>query len=280
MQNDIPLTIFSGQYLRAVAWNVGSAQRLVATFDHYRAGRCGFPELRRSVRFTAPGFGQISITSAANDWFLNPDLKPLRMALRATDWQGAEVVGLGLSMGGYGALMLSRALRLTRVLLVSPQLSILPRLAPFEARWRAEAARVDPDLDRVDVSIRAGLRGVVLFDPAMKRDRRHAWAIHDLAPLIRPVALRFAGHPALQHIKDAGMYPRLQEMVMHGGIVPARVRALHRAARAASDLWRDHLADWADQAPADPLEARHHPLGARRGRLGLAGDARDPTPGL
>lgn len=269
----LPETLYSGEFLRAVGWNLASARRVIVTFDYYRATRSGFPAVRRSSRFTSKGLGQVSISTAANDWFLNPDLKPLRAALRLASEPWPEVIGLGLSMGGYGALMLSRALKMSKVLLISPQLSILPRLAPFEARWRAEAARLDPRLDRPDLSIREGLRGVTLFDPAMRRDRDHAWAIAALAPGIRPMALRFSGHPAIQHIVNADCYADLQQIVMGGRIAPSRIRSLHRAAREASPLWQAQLGEWADSQP-DALAhkpARHARGAARRGRLG-------PTP--
>ena len=178
------------------------------------------------------GAAHLMIESAENDWFLNPDLPALRAALNGFTAGFEDVVAIGFSFGGYGALLLARALHLRRALLVSPQFSIFPERAPFELRYRQIAARLDPRFDDLDTQADPALAGCIVFDPRLApADAAHAALIRTRFPALRSVAMPFGGHPALRLVGEAHLFAKVQSLLQQGEITPAALRRLHRAAR-------------------------------------------------
>lgn len=232
------LMVFAGAHARAVCFNPG-AERLLVTFDNWRKDHVAFPEAVPSRGVMQAGFGQLCVHSTRNDWYLSPDLAALRTALSQFCAGYAEVRGIGFSMGGYGALLLSKALRLDKVVLVSPQVSIFPQRYPHDDRYAAEAAELDPAQDQLAQDIVGGLQGVILFDPIRQRkDAAHARAIAALAPGLQVVAMPLSGHPAMGAIREARLYGRVLQAAMTGRLSVAEFRAIHRAARAASPRYQ------------------------------------------
>jgi hypothetical protein len=223
--------VFDGACLRAVCHGQGD-RGIIVTFDHWRGDRAGFPDMRPVQRVLDMGYRSLVISSAANDWFLNAETKELRRALRAFVVQGTVVRAFGFSMGGYGALLFSRALRLRSVVLFGAQASIRREVVPFETRWQREAERLPGALDRLADLVRPGLRGVVLFDPRKHREETlQARALQAMAPGLRPVALPFSGHPPTAMLMAGKAYGGLITQGIRGVVTAADIRALHRAHR-------------------------------------------------
>ena len=250
-----PEIVFDGDRLRAVLFR-GRSDRMVVTFDFRQDGRQGFSADTHSTNFARQGFSQLSIKTRANDWFVNEETPALEVALAHV--ARGRVQALGFSMGGYGALRFARALGLRQAVIVSPQVS---PLAPWDARYGVEGW----DMALGDLASRAasGLSGLLVFDPFVPEDLRHATAICALFPGLRPVRLGFGGHPAIRTLRGVGGMRVVQE---EAGARKARaepIRAAHRAARAGSRGWWLRLAAGA--------EARHP---------ALAASARDRAEGL
>lgn len=237
------LLVYGGAQARAICFRP-QAERLLVTFDNWRKDRVGFPEAAPSAAVIGAGFGQLCVHSARNDWYLSGELAGLRAAVSQVCAGYAEVRGIGFSMGAYGALLLSKALRLKRVVLVSPQVSIFPERYPHDRRYATDAALLDPAQDQLAQDIVAGLQGVILFDPLTRnRDAAHARAIEALAPGLRAVAMPFGGHPATGVIREARLYGRVLQAAMTGALSVAEFRAIHRVARAASPRYQAQLGD-------------------------------------
>lgn len=237
--------LFDGDYARAVCFNPG-ADRLFVTFDHWRKQHVDFAPVQASGRVMAAGFAQLCILSSRNDWYLSPDLAGLRHSLLAASGAYAEVRGIGFSMGAYGALLLSKALRLQKLVLVSPQYSIFPGRVPFDPRYHAEAAELAPDMDDLARDVQPGLRGVILYDPSARyRDRAHALAIEAVSPGLRRVAMPFTGHPAMAAIREARLYGKVMAAALGGdlagGDLAGDFRRIHRAARLVSPHYQTRL---------------------------------------
>lgn len=233
--------LFEGKFARAVCFNPGAA-KLFVTFDHWRRVHEDFEPVTPSGRVVKAGFAQLCILSSRNDWYLSPDLAGLRGSLAAATGAYSEVRGIGFSMGAYGALLLSKALRLQRLVLVSPQFSVFPDRPPFDPRYRREAADLLPELDDLARDIRPGLQGVILFDPApWRNDRAHAIEIEAISPGLRPVAMPFTGHPAMAAIREAQAYGKVMDAAIHGDLTGAAFRAIHRAARVLSPHYQSRL---------------------------------------
>ena len=243
--------IFDGAFLRADLYGGGQAG-LFVSFDHYRPDRAGFPAMSPVTTALEMGYRNLVISSVANDWFLNPDLGALREVLCDLTAQFAVVRAIGFSMGAYGALLMSRSLRLSFATLWAPQVSIRQREAPFETRFQSEARKIDRVADQLRLHVDPALQGVMLCDPfAHPAERRHVRAIQVLAPDLGIVALPFSGHPPTRVVMDARVYQRLLRAAITGTVSPAMVRAIHTAHRWGSEHYLRSL-----QAALNARDAR------------------------
>lgn len=235
--------IFDGAHLRAVLARPGPEHGrrfrphgLFVSFDHWRKDRAGFPAMPPVAAATAMGYASLAILSAANDWFLNPDLGPLRDVLARLAPGYRAVRASGFSMGGYGALLFSQALRMDYVALFAPQVSIRATIAPFERRWRVEAALLDTPLaavqDQLALTARRDLRGVIIYDPFYApAERLHARAIQAIAPGIALAPMPFSRHPPTAVITAGRRFAEVQKAMIEGTLCAADMRRLHRAER-------------------------------------------------
>ena len=269
MSDADPVAVFEGRHLRADLWGAGRA-RLAVTFDFRRAGRRGFATPPRVAAFDRAGFAQLSIRSAANDWFINPETEALEDRLARLGPRFETVRALGYSMGGYGAFRLARALGAEAVIAVSPQASLAPGVVPFETRYPEEAARFSPSLGDLAVCGGAGLRGLILLDPAVAEDVAHARLLQGWFPGVRRVALPGGGHPATGLLAEARMARVLHHLLVSDRPTdPGPILASHKAARRLSARYWRRLAKRAG--------TRHPTLAAKARSLATRLDGRVPS---
>ncbi|MCP3969874.1 MAG: alpha/beta hydrolase [Rhodobacteraceae bacterium] len=236
------IELFSGQHLRATClWP--DRPRLIVRFDIWRASRNGFPEQSTGSVLEPYGCACLTIHTARNDWFLNPDLPELRRVLRGFCADFTSVTGFGFSMGGYAALLFAPDLNLGQAVLVSPQYSIRPELAPFENRYRHEAQQIEAHRHRFDTGHGRTLRGALLYDPLWGIDRQHQQLICSEFPALWPVPLWAGGHPAVKIIHDAGKWPNFLQEVAAETVRPGRFLRLHKAARESSEIYFQAMAE-------------------------------------
>lgn len=186
--------IFSGNDIRAI--HFGETEFISVGFDHGRKDRAGFPEVRQQKKMAKRGVGTLSITVSSNNWFLTPEISALRDVLEKHCENSNDVRAIAFSMGGFGCALLSRALKMKRAILFSPQYSIFPARAPWDARRNRISNKFDMHLDDLDQAIKPDLEGVILFDPRNRTDVLHARALNRIAPKMQSIALPFCGHPA------------------------------------------------------------------------------------
>jgi hypothetical protein len=243
--------VFDGAFLRAEIHGDGQ-NGLFVSFDHYRPGRTCFVNMTPVQMALDMGYASLVISTAANDWFLNPDLPDLRVELQHLAAQYPVVRAIGFSMGGYGALLLSNTLQLAFATLWAPQVSIRQRLAPFENRFKTEASRIDVVADQLRLHILPQLQGLVLCDPfAHPAERQHAHAIQALAPDLGLAALPFSGHPPTGVVMAGGAYQSLLRAAISGEMTPQMVRKVHASHRWGSESYLRAL-----QARLNQREAR------------------------
>lgn len=186
---------------------------------------------------------------------MNPDTTALALALKATRDRFLTARALGFSMGGYGALRFSRALRLNQVLLISPQVSLDPGIAPWEDRY-PKVQGFDPALGDLATHARKDLTGTIVFDPFHRLDRLHARAITALLPDITAAPLAFGGHPGTLVLKGAGQFPMLQRLSIGSRLKARDIVHLHRSLRATSPrYWRERAAHHARKGQEAKAEA-------------------------
>lgn len=235
-----PLRIFDGARLRATLFNP-RGERLLVTLRQRIAEPGAFDEPGPVKTFLAKGYAHLHLQSRLNDWFINSETTALEDALSGLAPCYRAACAMGFSMGGYGALRFARCLGLTRVVLVSPQVSIHPGVVPWDARFRDCAAEFDPvagDLGRVAVP---ALSGVVAFDPFRRADRLNARAIGALFPGLALCALGGGGHPATQIVRQGGAYGRLQMRLRDDRLSRQWLVRTHRRLRRDSPLYWERL---------------------------------------
>lgn len=240
--------IFQGAHLRAYCDNP-TCRRARASFDHRLNGRRNFdpPQLFGGV--VRHGFASLVIQSAQNDYYLNPDLPPLRRVLRDYVARFDDVSGIGFSMGGFAALLLSKALKCSHVFLVSPMSPSFPKLPPYLGDMGGELAAFDT-MDPQGLAgaqeltgISRDLRGVVIFDPhyGQRRDMEYARLIQGAAPAIALLAMPWGGHPASVFLSECDRYSHLQRATFVDEITAPPLKAVQRKFRLKSDRYATQL---------------------------------------
>ncbi len=229
--------VFDGAHLRADLYGHGP-NGLFVSFDHFRPDRRGFAAMAPVQSALDRGYRSLVISTAANDWFLNPDLPALRATLAPIADDQAVIRAIGFSMGGYAALLLSDTLRLSFAALWAPQVSIRARVAPFEQRFQREARQINPMSDQLHLHVPRGLQGVILHDPLVHpAERKHALAIQTLAPALKIAALPFSGHPPTRVALGGGGYQALLHAAITGTLTHAMIRRIHTGQRWGSEAY-------------------------------------------
>lgn len=227
--------LYDSGALRATMTGHGP-DRVMFTFDHWRAHRRGMPPPPSGTSFTTRGFAHIHVATARNDWFLASDLAALLTTLAGVAAPFAFRAGVGFSMGGYGLLLVSRAMRLTQALFISPQTAFAPDLSPGgDHRFAPDMA--DPDFAREAHGIVRGLPPsradcVILFDPLIALDAAHAAGVAQGFAAPRLVTLPGAGHPVTDALPPTRAYGTVVRAACAPGIAERIVtRAYARARR-------------------------------------------------
>ena len=239
--------IFDGAHLRAVL-HPGHSGLLVVTLDYRSTGKTDFSADAHSTSFARMGHAQLTLKSTANDWFINADTPAFEAALANVAARYDRVHMLGYSMGGYGAFRFAAALRATSIVAVSPQVSIHPRTVPFDRRYRVEAAGFDPVLGDLALRPWPTLQGLMVIDPFIAPDRRHAMMLQALYPGVRIVRLGFGGHPATQVLRHAGKSWTVQREAAAAAASTKLILKSHRSGRRQSAGYWLRLAKRAQQA--------------------------------
>jgi len=206
--------LFQGQHIRAYLVH-GWQDDVVVTFNHWRAGRAGFDPVASESWITARGLGHMRIQTAANDWYLNPDLAAAQAALRDARKRIPRTRLFGMSMGGSGALLFGAALQADAALLISPS---LPRKMQ-DATVLQQAAK--------------GPRYTFLYDPKIAVDVWSVTVLSDLFPGSSLVSLHGGGHPATGTIHRAGRFNLVRDVATGAApdvtaIIHAHNRIAHR----------------------------------------------------
>jgi pimeloyl-ACP methyl ester carboxylesterase len=241
-----PKRLFDGESLRAELFN-GSAQRLFVSFRQRVGDPGSFSDATPVRNFTGHGFAHLYLQSKRNDWYINSETEALESVLGAHCTRYSDAVAMGFSMGGYAALRFARVLGLSNVVLVSPQVSIHPKVVPWDRRYRDCAGGFDRTLGDLAIHGAVGLRGLMLFDPFRPKDWRNSDAISDLFPGIQPCRLAGGGHPATQILRAADGFKVLQSGLRDGELVRRDILDLHREARAGEATYWRRLAKVAER---------------------------------
>jgi hypothetical protein len=144
-------------------------------------------------------------------------------------------IAYGSSMGAFGALVFASPLGCSAALALSPQVSIDRAIAPWEARWAAEAAAIDHRLGAAGSHLTAQTHAFVAYDPRVDTDRRHANAIAVAAShrgaSVTCLPLSFSGHPTAATLQDCRLLDPLVRAVIEGTLDTASFTRNYRQTR-------------------------------------------------
>lgn len=182
---------------------------LFVTFDNWNGQRDGFAPLKAGRSFVDRGYVHLHLYTARNDWFLSPDLTEAMDVIRRFAEPFQRRAGMSFSMGGNGALLLSRAVRFDQLLFVSPHIAFGAPLPHEDIRFAADFAD-EPFAAAAQAALlehpSPGTEAVVFYDPGISLDRAHARIVSRHFDDARLVRLEGGGHPASHRIEKANRF--------------------------------------------------------------------------
>ncbi|WP_370314191.1 alpha/beta hydrolase [Sagittula sp.] len=249
-----PHPVFDGTRLKATVFRP-RRKKLFVSFRQRVGDPGSFDTPRPVMGFVTRSFAHVHIQSRDNDWFINDETEALEAALARFVGRYDEVVAMGFSMGGYGALRFARTLKVDRLLAISPQVSIDPDVVPFDRRYRAEAEGWNGALGNLEGRTTEA-RGAVLVDPFKNRDVEHGRMICALFPQLTLVMLPCGGHPATRAIRQGGRFDWLKTGLAEGLADPREIGRVHRMVRRRSESYWRNLAQVARYRGREGLAQR------------------------
>lgn len=216
-------------------------QPVFITFDHHSIGE-GFEREGFAERyFIEKGISAIHVLGRGNDWYQYHEIFDALKTICAATANASRIITYGSSMGGYAAIRFADAVMANAVLALSPQWTVDPKLVPWENRWLQDAHRIRW-LESLRGPVRCGIRPIVVYDPHLTLDRRHAEHIAADTPSTL-VSAPYGGHPVTTFLGEVGI---LQEMIadlLHDRFDPAAITQAIRSRRASSSIYLGGLAE-------------------------------------
>ena len=193
--------LFEDDDLRVSRQGDADAPNVVLCFTgvRQRLGAIGGPEeFVGSTQMS--GFDAIFVTDKAKSWFNAFPAERLLEILRPVV-EGKTIYALGNSMGGFGAIWISKHLPVKAVVAFAPQFSVHPDVVPEELRWSAPRAKIKlwrtlslenhfmPQTDYVTIN--------------GELDKLH-WSRFPTGSNLHHLLIPDSGHNAAGHLKRAG----------------------------------------------------------------------------
>ncbi len=208
-------------------WLPGRGKRMVVVFTGMHAGVMGQP--LDEFAGSAWGGGEnnvLFVTDRRATWYAAPGLwrRIVKLVKYLRDSEGLrEVISLGNSMGGYGAMLLPRDVRVTRVVAFSPQVTMDRKLLADD-RWPDVGARFTLPVRNVgDVIGRARAHFYVMAGADCAPDLEHLALLPDHKRLHRYILAK-GRHNVAHRLKSAGVLGDVIAAIIKGR--KARVESL------------------------------------------------------
>jgi hypothetical protein len=194
---------------------------MIVTFDHWDRGKASFTDIPAQSGFAKRGYTHLHISTCRNDWFLNPDMPKALLKISRLCEDYPHKITIAFSMGGFGALLLSRVVAFRQLLLISPHSTYSKDVPPYDNRFAPDIR--DEDFartanDMVHSTLRMEAECVVLYDSTQRFDTDHAQSAARLFTDARLVDLRGGGHPAIGVLQKAGRYGLVRDAALGDGV--------------------------------------------------------------
>ena len=191
------------------------------------------------------GWSAVFVTAKVNHWWQIPERDEMCAAIREAIGGYPKRTTYGISMGGYGALVLGGMSGCGRILALSPQTVISDPRIPLAPAWKSAIAE-RPILRDDVVADLAGIVPEIVYDPHNGDDRAHVDYLKARMPVTER-RLPYAGHKLMLTLHQCGMLaPVMAGLIRDDRNVPYLFKrynnARHRSPRVLQNLCRAELA--------------------------------------
>ena len=226
-----PAFLYSGQKLKVSVRGPRTA-RLMVTYDFWSRQKPGFGRINPRSRYADLGFTHLHLSTRQNDWFLNRETEAALGVIESFARGFDHVASIGFSMGGYGAMLLSRVVDFDQVLIISPHITFSEHQYPYETRFPAHMGNLARAL-KLNETVASGPPAradcAVVFDSTVERDSYHAETAGSRFRAPQLVDLRGGGHPATTALTRAGQFPLVIAAITGDRLDVAPIRRAHDA---------------------------------------------------
>lgn len=215
----------------AALWFEPGDDILIVTLDNLATIDTPYPRpawLRDRV--LAMGHAVLGVQSFAKDWHRNGDSATLLRGLVAAGFFAdyRQVLFIGASMGGMGAINLATLVPGAVVIALSAQSTMHADIAPFESRFRWAVRNSDwstPEFLDAAKAIPALTRVVLVYDGRVPEDRLHA--LRMAGPNVVTARVDYTTHEAIRVlVKCDALRPLISDVLALGRPGPAFWQAM------------------------------------------------------
>lgn len=204
--------------------------KLMVTYDFWSKTKPGFGRINPQSSYADRGFTHLHLSARQNDWFLNRETEEV-LAVIADFAQGFDrAATIGFSMGGYGAMLVSRVVDFDQALMVSPHINFSEHQYPYETRFPSHIGNLGRALKLNETVISgppARAACGVIYDSSIEGDSYHAEAAGSRFRTAQLVDCVGGGHPATTAITRAGLFPLVLDAITGDGLELAPIRQAH-----------------------------------------------------
>lgn len=217
--------------------------RLVICFSFHGPGDLDAPGFGED--FLVPrGFDLISVKTGASAWYQDLSFEMFQHIVAPVCETYSHVSLYGTSMEGYAALYYSGAVKAQRVLAISPQASVDPKVVPWETRWQPDRRLIHFRHAPLDQRVSAEAEKFVLYDP-VNIDKRHVdWMAARDIERVSYVPLYFGGHPVMEPLRETRALSGVALGVLNGSFTARQVRRRLRDAGRQAPTVAINLLSW------------------------------------
>lgn len=188
------------------------------------------PQPFGEVVFAKHFLNAIHVLCRGPHWYQYEDTELASQAIRDFVVRFPRIVTYGTSMGGYAALLFSKAVGADVVISCSPQFSVDPAKVPFETRWLDDVPGILAGggfvCDDMATSLSGTARIIVAYD-SLDDDARHFGLLEKIRP-IEGLCIPFSKHRALTVLAEMGLSSAL---VRRGGLEKLDLGAFRKQIR-------------------------------------------------
>lgn len=258
MENQLPerVIFFDGKDIAVVGNLFPDSERLVISFSsRINSGKPILAPVEELLQretdtvfegesfFSKRGIPAIFFLARRNDWWQSSEIWDAIKTLENFNlWNKYEhITTYGLSMGGYGALIFSKAVRANRVIAIAPQFSINTEVVPFETRWAEDRERIQFTYDDMADGLIQDGEVIVFYDRFFDFDKRHVDMIADIRPVDK-FLVNFSTHTVARALNDMGIFSQIMERLFNRQLNKKEFRDLVRSYRNRSPLLLHNMA--------------------------------------